>query len=644
MILLMYSIKMRASRNTEQGKEHISGAERILWKEELPGNAVALLSRALHHAKGEPDFVNLKVETVEEGELVTLPALPVTTREVETAEEGRQLILAELRRMGIANGGAILARMRDTYSMRGALLLDVDSLEQVGPYTLRGVRATYMDAVHAPGRDPSDEKNHYQEAIVLATKVVHAPHILGEICISDDPDYVTGYVASKEIGYVRITKLKEMGSPDGGRIFLYRGPKDAQETVAYLEKTRVLVEGVQSLGERKTPQDFHDFIRKSLAKRKEAGLYRHVTPLQVAKGHAGGGAKGILLASNDYLGLTEDPRVKQAAAEAVRAYGTGTGGSRLTTGTRPLHEALEQQLADFYGMEEAMLFATGYMANVGILSALGDGGCVIFSDEKNHASIIDGCRLARAKTIIYRHSDMEDLAEKLAAEAPCRGLIVTDSVFSMDGDVAKLPEILDLAEKYGLLTMVDEAHATGVLGRQGRGIVEHYGLTKKPDILMGTLSKALASEGGYACASHEIIEYLRNTARSFIFSTSQSPANIAAASRALAILAEGAEPTKRLHHNMGVIADALREQGLEVETESAIFPIILGEEEAALRAAKELEKRGVLVSAIRYPTVPRGKARLRIALSAIHRPEELREAAELIGTVLRTCETEEACQ
>jgi len=259
-----------------------------------------------------------------------------------------------------------------------------------------------------------------------------------------------------------------------------------------------------------------------------------------------------------------------------------------------------------------------------------------FSDELNHASIIDGCRLSRAKIVVYRHSDMKDLEEKLAAHADCSGVIVSDAVFSMDGNIADLPRILELARKYHVWSMVDEAHSTGVIGKTGRGICEHFHLREKPDVLMGTLSKALASEGGYVCGSRLLIDYLKNTARSFIFSTSQSPANLAAASAALQLLQEEPGRCARLQENVRVFCAALAEHGVEARSETAIVPLIVGEESLAVKIAKDLERQGILVSAIRYPTVAKGAARLRVALTATHTEEELKSAAARIAACMET--------
>ncbi|UZD42824.1 8-amino-7-oxononanoate synthase [Selenomonas sputigena] len=635
--MALYSLKMRAEKSAGK-REHVSGAEKILQEEELPEHLAALLSRALHHAKGRADFVNFKVESIAPEAVEHLPALPVSTIEVETPAEGRRVIIDALGKLGLKNGEAILAKFSETYGMRGAMLLDADTLERLEPDAERGLRATYMDAERT-AKGASDCKNHFAEAVVLATKVVHAPHIVAEICVSDDPDYVTGYVAAPSLGYRRITKLKEAGSPDGGRIFLYRGPRDGvAETIRYLEKQCVLVSGVpDSPAGGAHREDMAERLAAQLAAKKARHLCREMHEIDSAQAaHVTvGGVEKLLLASNNYLGLVDHPRLKRAAQEAVERYGCGSGGSRLTTGTLPLHTKLEEELAAFKGTEAVLLFDTGYMANVGILSALGQKGAVFFSDELNHASIIDGCRLSRAKTVVYRHSDMQDLEEKLAAHADCSGVIVSDAVFSMDGDIADLPRILELARKYHVWSMVDEAHSTGVIGRTGRGICEHFHLREKPDVLMGTLSKALASEGGYVCGSRLLIDYLKNTARSFIFSTSQSPANLAAASAALQLLQEEPERCARLQENVRVFCAALAEHGVEARSETAIVPLIVGEESLAVKIAKDLERQGILVSAIRYPTVAKGAARLRVALAATHTEEELKSAAARIASCMR---------
>jgi len=636
--MMLYSMKMRANRQKNGQNQHISGAEKILAEKELGETAAALLSRALHHAKGRADFVNLKIEAIKPDEMTYIDALPVSTYNAATPEDGQKAIGEFLEKLGIQNVAAIMHEFKKTYAMRGAMLLDADTLERLEPDQERGLRATYMDAEHTLSRQANDCKNHFQEAIVLASKVVHAPNIIAEICMSDDPDYVTGYVAAPSIGYVRITRLKEMGCPDGGRIFLYRGSrKDVSDCIHYLENEKVLVRKVPATPNASWKADSWEPLKKDLKKRQQQHLYRTMKTIETpqcahitVKGH-----ELLMLASNNYLGLINEARVKTAAVSAVAHYGTGSGGSRLTTGNLLLHESLETNLAVFKKKEAALLFNTGYMANLGVISALGAKNSVVFSDELNHASIIDGCHLSQAQTIVYRHNDMADLEMKIRSAVPSCGLIVSDAVFSMDGDIANLPQIMKLAQKYHLLSMVDEAHSTGVIGKTGHGIVEYYGLEENPDILMGTLSKALASEGGFVCGSQLLIDYLRNTARSFIFSTSLAPASLAAAETALSILVAEPERVMRLKNNTRCFCRVLSGEGIPVKTNSAIVPIVIGDEGRAMHIAQQLFEKGIFLTAIRYPTVKKGKACLRAAIMATHSESDLITAAYEIAMAIK---------
>ena len=644
----IYSLKMRASKHTGSIQEHVSGAEKILPQQELPQQMEALLSRALHHAKGKADFINLKIEAVAPENLKYIEALPVSTHEAATPAEGRQFMCQIMTELGLTPDKCqkILELFQATYGMRGAMLLDVDTLERLEPDQQRGIRATYMDSIAPKGEAKAicDGKNHFQEALVLASKVLSAPNIIGELCMSDDPDYITGYIATRDKGYIRITKLKKMGCPDGGRIFLYRGPKSqVEDCIQYLQEQRVLVKNVPSNpygNNTPKPKSASDkpwqIFEDILAQKKSQQLYRDTKEISSAQAAhiIYQGQNQLMLASNDYLGLIDHPEVKEAAKKAINIYGVGSGGSRLTTGTLPLHNHLETALASFKHTERSLLFNTGYMVNVGIISALGIKDSIIFSDELNHASIIDGCRLSHAKTVVYKHNDMKDLAKKLQEHAGCQGLIVTDAVFSMGGDIAHLPDIMALAEQYHVLTMVDEAHATGVIGATGRGIAEHFGLKRQPDILMGTLSKALAAEGGYVCGNQLLIDYLRNTARSYIFSTSLSPAVLAAAIKALELLENQPSMVHQLQENTCIFCKTLQQEGIEAHSDTAIVPIVLHDEELALRVAEELNRQNIFISPIRYPTVPKGQAMLRAALMATHTPEELRQAAHRIGQTI----------
>ncbi|BCJ86993.1 8-amino-7-oxononanoate synthase [Effusibacillus dendaii] len=352
------------------------------------------------------------------------------------------------------------------------------------------------------------------------------------------------------------------------------------------------------------------------------GLYRQLRRMDSASSRTVTveGKPLLMFASNNYLGLSDDPRMIEASVIALRTFGTGSSGSRLTTGNFILHEQLEKQIAGFKNQQAAIVFNTGYMANLAALTALAGESDIIFSDEWNHASIIDGCRLSRAQTVVYRHADMADLQSKLANSSRYRRrLIVTDGVFSMDGDIAPLPEIVRLAEQFDAWVMVDDAHATGVLGERGSGTADYFGLSKQVMIQMGTLSKSIAAEGGYIAGSAELIDLLRNRARPFIYSTALPPAVIAAASCALRIIES--EPERRVHlcRLATRVRSGLEELGCRVmKGNTPIIPVLIGDAETAVRMAGELEREGVFAPAIRPPTVPSGSSRIRLTVMASH--------------------------
>ena len=630
----LFAVKMRAAC----AGEHISGAERIVPARDIPALAATLAERALHHAKGEPDEIHLKAEVA--SDIIHLESLSISTYVTQTPEEGRACAASLLATAGITRIDEIMARFSETYAMRGAMLLDADTLERLEPDPARGVRATYMDAAsECNGQDarcPS-RKNHFAEAVVLATKVANAPGIVGEICVSDDPDYVTGYVATKEIGYCRITTVKQKGDPCGGRIFLYRGPREGvPETIRYLQRQCVLVDHAPDCPPapahwdngrlaRCTSSPLDEALATELRDASVQGL------LRVCRERP---ANILSFASNDYQDLAEDPRLKAAACAAIQRHGAGSGASRLVTGTLPEHVRLEQHLASFKGTEDALVWATGYMANVGTISALVGKGDAVFSDALNHASIIDGCRLSRADVFVYRHGDMDDLARQLDAAGPCRRkLVVSDAVFSMDGDLLDLPVFLAVCHRAGAVSMIDEAHATGVLGATGRGLTEHYDC--KPDIILGTLSKALGSEGGFVCASRTVCDYLRNRSRSFIFSTAPGPGAMAAADAALSVLEAEPGRAAALRAKTARFVAALNAAGVACTTQSAIVPILVGDERKACAVSAALEREGVLIPAIRYPTVMRGAARLRAAVDVGKTDAELQRTADLVARHLR---------
>jgi 8-amino-7-oxononanoate synthase len=344
----------------------------------------------------------------------------------------------------------------------------------------------------------------------------------------------------------------------------------------------------------------------------------------------------LLLCSNNYLGLADHPRLRRAAADAALSLGTSAGASRLISGSMTIHFELEERLAAFKGTEAALLFGSGYLANTGTIAALARQGEVVCSDELNHASIIDGCRLAGAETFVYRHADAEHLEWGLRRAAGRASLIVTDGVFSMDGDVAPLSELSDLAHRHRCRLMVDEAHATGCLGPGGRGSVAAAGLTGEVDVIVGTLGKALGGYGAYVCGSAELVDFLVNSARPFIFSTAPPPPAVAAASAALELLEERPRRVEKLRANAAALRSGLREQGLEPGgSETQIVPLVIGEADDAIALCERLLEDGLFAQAIRPPTVPPGTCRLRLTVMATHAIADLRRAARSIGAAAR---------
>jgi 8-amino-7-oxononanoate synthase len=384
-------------------------------------------------------------------------------------------------------------------------------------------------------------------------------------------------------------------------------------------------------------------IEERLAELERLGLNRR---LRLVSGPQGptvllDGQPVLLLCSNNYLGLADHPRVREAAAAAAMRWGVGAGASRLISGTMTVHRRLEERLAEFERRQACLLFGSGYLANIGVIGALAGAGDAVFSDELNHASIVDGCRLSRADVVVYRHRDVEHLLWSMRRhggrrEARGRRLIVTDSVFSMDGDVAPLEEIVELAQATGARVAVDEAHATGTFGPGGRGVLADTGLEGEVDAIVGTLGKALGSYGAYVCADEEMIRYLINTSRSFIFSTAPPPPAVAGALAALELLEERPHRVERLQANARVLRRSLASEGFQVaEGDMHIVPLVVGDARDALRLCQEAIEQGVFAQAIRPPTVPEGTSRLRLAAMASHTATDMRMAAGVLATAAR---------
>jgi glycine C-acetyltransferase/8-amino-7-oxononanoate synthase len=375
-------------------------------------------------------------------------------------------------------------------------------------------------------------------------------------------------------------------------------------------------------------------IRERLDELKELGLFRRTRLVSGPQGPRVvlDGRPVLLLCSNNYLGLADHPRVQEAAADAAMRWGVGAGASRLVSGTMTVHRRLEERLAGLKGTDTALLFGSGYLANLGVVSALARHGEVVFSDELNHASIVDGCRLSRAEVFVYDHGDVEHLAWGLR-QADGRGaLIVTDSVFSMDGDVAPLAEIAELAQRFGARVIVDEAHGTGCSGPGGRGAVAEAGLEGVVDVVVGTLGKALGAYGAFAACSRTMADFLTNTSRPLIFSTAPPPPAVAGALAALELLIEEPGRVDQLQANADTLRDALAREGFQVAgSTTQIVPLIVGDAALAMQICEQAIVGGVFAQAIRPPTVPEGTSRLRLAVMASHTKAELREAARVLG-------------
>ncbi len=384
-----------------------------------------------------------------------------------------------------------------------------------------------------------------------------------------------------------------------------------------------------------------EWIQDELANLKESGLYNRIRTIASPQGAwlMVDGQRVLNFCSNNYLGLANHPRMVEAARQAVEQYGVGPAAVRSIAGTLDLHLRLEERLAAFKGVEAAITFQSGFNANLAVIPALVGKADVIFSDELNHASIIDGCRLSGAQIVRYAHCDPVDLERALAASRANypRALVVTDGVFSMDGDIAPLDQIYEVTRRYQAILMVDDAHGEGVLGRGGRGIVDHFGLHGKVDIEVGTLSKAFGVVGGVVAGSALVVEWLRQRGRPFLFSSAMTAADTAACLAAVDILEESSELVDRLWDNTRYFKAEMRRLGFDIgQSVTPITPVMLGEASLAQQFSRELFAAGVFAMAIGFPTVPRGKARIRVMISAAHSQDDLNVGLEAFSRVGRS--------
>ncbi|WP_404334744.1 glycine C-acetyltransferase [Planococcus rifietoensis] len=381
------------------------------------------------------------------------------------------------------------------------------------------------------------------------------------------------------------------------------------------------------------------FLEENLTELKEQGLYNEIDPVEGPNGAIIkiGGKDLINLSSNNYLGLATDEDLKKVAIQAIEKYGVGAGAVRTINGTLDLHVELEEKLAEFKGTEAAISFQSGFNCNMAAISAVMDKNDAILSDQLNHASIIDGCRLSKAKIIAFKHSDMEDLRQK-AKEATESGqynkvMVITDGVFSMDGDIAKLPEIVEIAKEFDLITYVDDAHGSGVTGK-GKGTVKHFGLEKEVDMQMGTLSKAVGVVGGYVAGKKQLIDWLRVRSRPFLFSTAVTPGDVAATTAAVQKIIDSTELHDKLWDNGDYLKKGLKELGFDIgDSATPITPCIIGDEKLTQQFSKRLFEEGVYAKSIVFPTVPRGTGRVRNMPTAAHTKDMLDEAIEIYAKV-----------
>ncbi|MFH1454537.1 MAG: glycine C-acetyltransferase [Armatimonadota bacterium] len=387
----------------------------------------------------------------------------------------------------------------------------------------------------------------------------------------------------------------------------------------------------------------YDFITEELARLKNEGLYNTIRTLESPQGAwiVVDGKKVLNMCSNNYLGFANDPRIVSAAKEALDKYGAGPGAVRSIAGTMDLHIELERKLAEFKKVEAVLFLQSGFVANQAVIPPIAaskeDG---IFTDELNHASIIDGVRLTKAQRFIYKHNDADDLKRKLEEGKNCKTkLIITDGVFSMDGDIAPLDKIAEVAGQYNAITMVDDAHGEGVLGSSGRGIVDHFKLHNKFDIEIGTMSKAFGVVGGFVAGKKELIDYLRQKARPFLFSSAVTPPDTAACMAAVEVLLKSDELVEKLWDNAAYFKEGMKKLGFDTGvTQTPITPVMLGEASVAQQFSKKLFEEGIFAMAIGYPTVPKGKARIRVMISAAHSKEDLDitlKAFEKVGKELK---------
>jgi len=481
-------------------------------------------------------------------------------------------------------------------------------------------------------------KKHHHEAVLLASKVAAAPGVLAELCISDDPHYTRGYVCVDGV-YTTVTNVKADGDPNGGRIILVDTARADPTTITtWLENHPVLIGPATASGPKAA--SWHDHLCGRLNAWRAAGLERRPRTFCSAQDPDTVTTDGpaLLFSSSDYLGLSTEPKVQQAMINTARRLGNSSGGSRLTTGTSVAHHQAEREIAAWLGYPQAVFMASGYQANIATIQLLADPHVTVISDAENHASLIDGCRLARARTVVVPHADLDAIDTALDRVTTNRALVLTEGVYSMGGDVTPVGELVEIAHRHGALVVVDDAHGIGTVGPTGRSATEGLSASQRPDVLLGTASKALGVEGGFACVDETLAILMRNCARGYVFSSAPSPAVAAAVAAAVKYLRTDTSRVRKLQANVAQARRLLAEADLippsAAHDRGPIIRIPVGPESRAVAAQGELARRGLMVGAIRYPAVAKGDAILRICLTARHTDEHIRILVTSLREVL----------
>lgn len=633
-----WSVRMRAAGTLDDEPYHVSGAESLVAPGMIEQTVAGLTQRALapgHTVKARQVRVSLDQLDVEP---TVIPALPTELKECPDPMAARQYFVDVLSRF-VPHPAEALRVLTEGPTMRGAAMVESGTGRRLEADPLRGVRVTKFGDLteSAPGASLAHKKHHH-EAVLLASKVAAAPGVLAELCISDDPHYTRGYVCVDGV-YTTVTNVKADGDPNGGRIILVDTARADPTTITtWLENHPVLIGPATASGPKAA--SWHDHLCGRLNAWRAAGLERRPRTFCSAQDPDTVTTDGpaLLFSSSDYLGLSTEPKVQQAMINTARRLGNSSGGSRLTTGTSVAHHQAEREIAAWLGYPQAVFMASGYQANIATIQLLADPHVTVISDAENHASLIDGCRLARARTVVVPHADLDAIDTALDRVTTNRALVLTEGVYSMGGDVTPVGELVEIAHRHGALVVVDDAHGIGTVGPTGRGATEGLSASQRPDVLLGTASKALGVEGGFACVDETLATLMRNCARGYVFSSAPSPAVAAAVAAAVKYLRTDTSRARKLQANVAQARRLLAEADLippsAAHDRGPIIRIPVGPESRAVAAQGELARRGLMVGAIRYPAVAKGDAILRICLTARHTDEHIRILVTSLREVL----------